>query len=76
MQRRLPVADEVRAEVDVVAGEVAVVPAGAETWRAPGLSHILRAQPGPATMRTYRKDMRRPIDPALTARITDWLARH
>lgn len=37
------------------------------------LSHLLRSQPGPATLRSYRRDVTRPVDPRVIAAITDWL---
>ncbi|WP_238007501.1 alpha/beta fold hydrolase [Dactylosporangium sp. AC04546] len=58
-------------------GRIAALVAGpVETWLAPDLSHLLRAQPGPASLRAYRKEIRHPVDPGLLARVTEWLARH
>ncbi len=37
------------------------------------LSHILRSQPGPATLRTYRRDVARPVDPRVLRAVADWL---
>ncbi|MER3388611.1 MAG: alpha/beta fold hydrolase [Microcella sp.] len=37
-----------------------------------GLSHILRTQPS-ASLRTYRRDARRPVDPRIAASIVEWI---
>ncbi len=37
------------------------------------LSHILRSQPGPATLRSYRRDVTRPVDARVVSAVTDWL---
>ncbi|MEV6926034.1 alpha/beta hydrolase [Dactylosporangium sp. NPDC051485] len=54
----------------------ALVPGPPETWRAPDVSHLLRVQPGPASLRAYRKELRSPVAPAVLTRVTDWLTRH
>jgi hypothetical protein len=40
------------------------------------LSHILRSQPGPATLRSYRRDVTRPVDTRVTSTVVDWLREH
>lgn len=40
-----------------------LVPAPVETVVVEDLSHILRLQPGEPTLRTYKRDARRPVDP-------------
>jgi hypothetical protein len=37
------------------------------------LSHILRSQPGPATLRSYRRDVTRPVDARVVSAVIDWL---
>jgi uncharacterized protein len=52
-----------------------LVPGPVDTWLAPDVSHALRVQPGPASLRAYRKEVQRPVEPTILARITDWMAR-
>ncbi|RKN43487.1 alpha/beta hydrolase family protein [Micromonospora endolithica] len=40
------------------------------------LSHILRSQPGPATLRSYRRDVVRPVDTRVLTAVVDWLGQH
>ena len=50
-----------------------LVPGPVETWLAPDVSHLLRVQPGPASLRAYKKEIREPVDQAVLRRVTDWL---
>ncbi|WP_353987699.1 alpha/beta hydrolase [Ruicaihuangia caeni] len=52
---------------DCVAGPV-------ETVAMPKLSHILRTQEGEPSIADYRKDVKRPVDAELLARVADWSA--
>ncbi len=52
-----------------------LVPGGAEIHRVPGLTHILRRDPGRHTLRSYGRLLRDPVDPDLLSLITTWLAR-
>lgn len=38
------------------------------------VTHLLRSEPGPASVRTYKKQARRPIDPRVIELITVWVA--
>ena len=38
------------------------------------VTHLLRTEPGPATVRTYKKQAKRPLDPGVVQRLTDWVA--
>jgi uncharacterized protein len=60
--------DDLTAVADLVAGPV-------ETHRVPDLTHTLRRQDGPATMRSYREELRRPVDAELLATVTGWCRR-
>jgi hypothetical protein len=40
------------------------------------VSHILRSQPGAATLRSYRRDTRRPIDTRVIEHVLTWLGQH
>lgn len=51
-----------------------LVPGDVEVHRVPDLTHLLRRDPGPASVRTYRRQLRRPVDPDLLARVAGWLA--
>ncbi|MFP3712587.1 alpha/beta hydrolase family protein [Puerhibacterium sp. TATVAM-FAB25] len=59
------------ADLEVIAE---LVPAPVEARLVPDVNHILRPQPGPATLRTYRTDLHGPVDPRVTAQIVGWLA--
>ncbi|WP_222268736.1 alpha/beta hydrolase family protein [Modestobacter marinus] len=51
----------------------AAVPGPVETWCAPDVSHLLRTQPGPPSVRAYKQEVRRPVEPAVLDRVTRWL---
>jgi pimeloyl-ACP methyl ester carboxylesterase len=40
----------------------------------PDLTHLLRREDGPPSLRTYKKQARRPVDAALLDRVSDWIA--
>ncbi|GAA1775342.1 alpha/beta hydrolase family protein [Luedemannella helvata] len=50
-----------------------LVPGPVQTWLAPDVTHMLRTQQGKPSLRAYREEVRRPVDPALLGRVTDWL---
>jgi len=58
-------------DLDVIAG---LIPGGAETHRAPGLTHILRRTDGPGSVFAYRRLLRQPVDADLLAGVARWLA--
>jgi pimeloyl-ACP methyl ester carboxylesterase len=60
--------DDLTAVADLVAGPV-------ETHRMPDLTHTLRRQPGPASLRSYREELRRPVDAELLALVSSWCRR-
>jgi pimeloyl-ACP methyl ester carboxylesterase len=51
----------------------ATVPGPVHTWRAPDVTHLLRTQPGAPSLRAYKAEVRRPVDPAVLDRVTGWL---
>jgi hypothetical protein len=51
-----------------------LVPGGAETHRTPGLTHILRRTDGPASVFSYRRLLRDPVDGELLTMVARWLA--
>ncbi|GAB3360344.1 alpha/beta hydrolase family protein [Modestobacter lapidis] len=57
------------ADLDVIA---ATVPAPVTVHRVPDLTHTLRRQPGPASLRAYREELRRPVDPAVLETVAGW----
>ncbi|GAA3159309.1 alpha/beta hydrolase [Blastococcus jejuensis] len=57
------------ADLDTVA---ALVPGGATVQRVPDLTHTLRLQPGPPSLRAYRKELREPVNRALLADVCRW----
>ncbi|MEU8634098.1 alpha/beta fold hydrolase [Amycolatopsis sp. NPDC048633] len=58
-------------DLDVIAQ---LVPGGAETHQTPGLTHILRRTDGPASVFSYRRLLRDPVDDELLDTIARWLA--
>jgi len=40
------------------------------------LTHLLRTEPGPASVRTYKKQARQPLDDRVTELLTDWVTSH
>lgn len=40
----------------------------------PDLTHLLRLEDGPPSLRTYKKQARRPVDAGLLERVSDWIA--
>ncbi|NPC44378.1 alpha/beta fold hydrolase [Nocardioides sp. zg-1230] len=53
-----------------------LIPADVETHELADLSHILRAQPGPASLSGYRREMRQPVDAELVGLVVDWVSAH
>jgi fermentation-respiration switch protein FrsA (DUF1100 family) len=39
----------------------------------PDLTHTLRRQPGPADLRRYKQEVRRPVDGELLDLVSDWI---
>ncbi|MEV1285767.1 alpha/beta fold hydrolase [Micromonospora sp. NPDC049679] len=60
-------------DLDAIAG---LVPAPVETWRPDDVTHTLRRQPGEASLRKYRAELRGPVDAELMGRVTGWLTTH
>ncbi|GAA4214681.1 alpha/beta hydrolase family protein [Microbispora amethystogenes] len=50
------------------------VPGPVETHVIPDLDHILRRQPGPPSLRAYRREAREPVDAQVKDLVTNWLA--
>ncbi|MGY1620969.1 alpha/beta hydrolase family protein [Geodermatophilus sp. SYSU D00965] len=57
------------ADLDVLA---ATVPGPVEVHRVADLTHTLRRQPGRASLRAYREELRRPVDPEVLATVVAW----
>jgi pimeloyl-ACP methyl ester carboxylesterase len=51
-----------------------LVPGEVEIHRPADLTHVLRRDPGKPSMRSYRQLLRHPVDAALLAHVTGWLA--
>lgn len=58
-------------DLDTVRG---LVPGEVETHRIPDLTHLLRLDPGPASVRAYPRLLRQPVDPGLLTQVSTWLA--
>lgn len=57
------------ADLDVIA---ATVPGPVTAHRLPDVTHTLRRQPGPASLRSYREELRRPVDPVVLDAVVTW----
>lgn len=53
----------------------ALVPGPVETLLVPDLTHLLRRDPGRASVRFYPRQLRRPVDEELVETVTSWLVR-
>jgi pimeloyl-ACP methyl ester carboxylesterase len=53
----------------------ALVPGDVEATLVPDLNHLLRHQTGTPTLKSYKTDVRRPVDPRVTALVTSWVGR-
>jgi len=51
-----------------------LVPGEASVHRIPDLTHLLRRDPGRASVRSYPRQLRRPVDADLLTQVADWLA--
>ncbi|MGY1714290.1 alpha/beta hydrolase family protein [Geodermatophilus sp. SYSU D01106] len=57
------------ADLDTIAATVA---GPVTTLRPPDLTHTLRHQPGPASLRAYRRELRQPVDREVLDAVTSW----
>ncbi|MBP2324982.1 pimeloyl-ACP methyl ester carboxylesterase [Kibdelosporangium banguiense] len=69
----LAITGEKDIQVDPADLEVIANLAKAEVRRIPDLTHVLRRDPGPASMRSYRRLLSEPVDAALLTNVTQWL---
>jgi uncharacterized protein len=51
-----------------------LTPGAVETHRIPDLTHLLRRDPGRPSVRSYPRQLRKPVDPDLLALVADWLS--
>ncbi len=63
---------DVQVPADDLAVLAATVSGPVEVRRVPDLTHTLRRQPRPASLRHYREELRRPVDPELCATVVVW----
>lgn len=59
--------DDLRLMADVAAGPI-------ETHRVPDLTHTLRRQPGPPSLRAYKDELTRPVDAEVLETVVRWCA--
>src|SRR5690625_58995 len=52
-----------------------LVPGPIETHEIPDVTHLLRHQPGPASLSAYKKEMRQPVDARVLQLVSSWVAR-
>jgi uncharacterized protein len=55
---------------------VATAPAEVTVRRIPDLTHTLRRQPGPASLRAYRQELREPVDAEVLDTVVAWCRAH
>jgi pimeloyl-ACP methyl ester carboxylesterase len=53
-----------------------LVPADCSGQVIDDLTHLLRTEAGPPSVRTYKKQAKRPVDPALLATTSTWIRQH
>jgi uncharacterized protein len=58
-------------DLDVIAR---LVPGPVETRLAPDLTHVLSRDPRPVSLRTYRQQYHRPVDPDLLEEVAKWVS--
>jgi uncharacterized protein len=63
---------DLQVPADDLAVLAATVPGPVEVQRVPDLTHTLRRQPRAASMRHYREELRRPVDPEVLATVVEW----
>ena len=63
---------DLQVPADDLAVLAATVPGPVEVQRVPDLTHTLRRQPRVASMRHYREELRRPVDPEVLATVVAW----
>jgi pimeloyl-ACP methyl ester carboxylesterase len=51
-----------------------LVPGEVDVRRIPGLTHVLRRDSGPASVRSYRRLLRQPVDPEILDDVAEWLS--
>jgi uncharacterized protein len=68
-------AKDLQVPADDLAVLAATVPGPVEVRRVPDLTHPLRRQPRTASLRHYREELRRPVDPEVCATVVDWCRR-
>ncbi|MEW2594787.1 alpha/beta fold hydrolase [Micromonospora aurantiaca] len=47
-----------------------------QTGVLPDVTHVLRRQPGPPSLRAYRDEAKQPLDPSVVEPVLSWLAAH
>lgn len=65
-------AKDIQVDPDDVARIGRIVTGGFDGEVPTDLTHILRRDPGPPSLRAYRTQFRRPVDPRVVHRIADW----
>jgi hypothetical protein len=63
---------DLQVPADDLAVLAATVPGPIEVRRVPDLTHTLRRQPRVASLRHYREELRRPVDPELLVTVVAW----
>ena len=64
---------DVQVDPDDLERMAELIPGDVTTHRPENLTHLLRTEDGPASVRTYRKQMKRPVDGELLDRVADWV---
>lgn len=65
---------DLQVDADDLAVVASLVPGGADTRRVADLTHVLRCDTGSASLASYRRLLREPVDAGLLADVAQWLA--
>ncbi|MEN0139736.1 MAG: alpha/beta hydrolase [Rhodococcus sp. (in: high G+C Gram-positive bacteria)] len=69
-------AKDVQVDPDDLAVIAELVPGGADTVRVPDLTHLIRRDADPPSLRAYRRLVRDAVDPEVLSLVADWTAGH
>lgn len=69
-------AKDLQVDPDDLSAIADLVPAEVDTVRVPDLTHLVRRDAGPPSLRAYRRLVREPVDPKVLSLVADWTAGH
>lgn len=69
-------AKDLQVDPDDLAAIADLVPEEVDTVRVPDLTHLVRRDTAPPSLRAYRRLVREPVDPKVLSLVADWTAGH